>query len=297
MTRKSLTLVVLLVLLASPQAAAGPAANEASYSDPTGDSGLAPDIGAITVRNDDSGLLTFKVAVLNRSTLAAGDEIGVVFDADRDSTTGNPRGWDHVLGADAHGPFLLAWDEREEGFEPVEPRPAISYAWSPDVGFEIGIARAHLFGTVGFRFYALTFTDENDDDVDVVPDGDEVWTYSLALPFALELVPPRDELDTATAGAPRAGRAFTAGARVHRTDTGATITSGTVRCTATVAGKRLPASKGRFFRIIVGGASDRTQALCTWAIPKNARGKTFVGTVAVTFNGATVTKTFKARIR
>ena len=89
-------------------------------------------------------------------------------------------------------------------------------------------------------------------------------------------------------GRPRAGGAFTMQMTAVRNDTGATLQGGTVKCAAKAGGATLAARTHRF---------AGTAAVCSWAIPGSARGKTFRGSITVVFEGKKVTKTFSSLIR
>jgi hypothetical protein len=86
--------VVALVLTAS----AG-AVNSKGFTDPPGDSELAPDMTAVDVSNDDEGTLTVRVTVPNRDTWAPDDFLGVYLNTDGKTSTGcaNTHGGDYTL--------------------------------------------------------------------------------------------------------------------------------------------------------------------------------------------------------
>jgi hypothetical protein len=62
------------------------AANSASFTDPAGDVILAPDITALDVANDDSGLITIRETVAGGGL--PGDVVGVALDLDQNPDTG-----------------------------------------------------------------------------------------------------------------------------------------------------------------------------------------------------------------
>ena len=67
-----------------------------------------------------------------------------------------------------------------------------------------------------------------------------------------------------------AGKALTVAMRVTRSDTSASLTQGSIACTATLAGKPL-ALRSKGFK---SGAAG-----CTWVLPASARGKVLRGTI------------------
>jgi hypothetical protein len=73
-----------------------------------------------------------------------------------------------------------------------------------------------------------------------------------------------------------------------RSDTGATLRNGRVTCVGRAGTTRL---KARVARVVNG------QVTCTWTIPVKAKGKTFRGSAAVTFEGLKATRSLSARIR
>jgi hypothetical protein len=75
---------------------------------------------------------------------------------------------------------------------------------------------------------------------------------------------------------------------VVRDDTGATIRSGLVSCTARIGSARLRVPSGRF----VDG-----RATCILSVPSGATGRTLHGSISVVLAGKTVRRTFARRIR
>jgi len=86
----------------------------------------------------------------------------------------------------------------------------------------------------------------------------------------------------------RAGKLLDARLAVVRTDTGAQVRSGGVKCSAKVAGVRLRVRFARFR----GGLAE-----CSWRVPASAAHKILRGSVSVTFNGVTVTRAFSRRVQ
>jgi hypothetical protein len=96
--------------------------------------------------------------------------------------------------------------------------------------------------------------------------------------FAFTTVPQR----------PRAGRMLTASLGVRRLDTGATLRSGTIRCSARI-GRRPLRLAAKAFR--------RGRALCTWRIPNWARSRVIRGSVAVRQGTFEVERRFSKPVR
>lgn len=86
---------------------------------------------------------------------------------------------------------------------------------------------------------------------------------------------------------------------VIETDTGVLVYEGTVRCAATIGGRKVkPARRGQFIKLINVGQSEPADAdaSCAWNIPPGTAGKTIRGTITVTSQGMSVRKSFAARI-
>jgi hypothetical protein len=86
---------------------------------------------------------------------------------------------------------------------------------------------------------------------------------------------------------PRAGRLLTVSLGVLRVDTRAIVHSGTIRCSATIAGRRLRAARRAF--------SGR-RARCAWRMPSWARGFVVRGSIAVR-QGSQVERRFSKLVR
>jgi hypothetical protein len=86
-----------LVALVLTPAAGG--VNSKGFTDPPGDSELAPDITSVALSNDDEGTLTFRVTVPNRDTWAPDDFLGVYLNTDGNISTGcaSTHGGDYTL--------------------------------------------------------------------------------------------------------------------------------------------------------------------------------------------------------
>jgi hypothetical protein len=111
------------------------------------------------------------------------------------------------------------------------------------------------------------------------PARDEFWIYE-SRPLLVK------DFSTAPA-APRAGKPFALRLVAIRSDTGATLTTGALSCSSTIGGKPLrPRSRG-----FVG-----ERAVCTFAIPANAKRRTFRSTISVESGGTTLTRSVSGRV-
>ena len=102
----------------------------------------------------------------------------------------------------------------------------------------------------------------------------------ILTPFALKV-------KSISIGPARAGKPFTARALVMRSDFDVPVTEGNIGCAAKLAGRNYP-GKAKF-------AGDRVA--CTWRLPKQARGKRFVGSVSVTLEGVLAKRSFSVRVK
>ena len=71
-----------------PQALRRQSANSVSFTDATGDSGIAPDVTSVTAANDDSGTITITASIPNRAALSTNDMLLIVIDSDPEHRDG-----------------------------------------------------------------------------------------------------------------------------------------------------------------------------------------------------------------
>ena len=159
------------------------------------------------------------------------------------------------------------------------------------------VAKADIGGVNTFNFYVDSVQLDADGKVlasDTAPDGSAVYTYTLetAPPPPPPPPPPPAALKLkagATTFSPLkavAGRPLAVRVRVTRSDTGAGLASGTVKCQITVAFKPVRAV----------GTIRAGVATCSLRVPATARLKWLRGTVTVTSGGAKVLKAFSIRV-
>jgi hypothetical protein len=252
-----------LALLVVLPAGAGPSRSSAgsqTYNDPTGDSADAADISALTVSNDDAGLLTFRFTYANRAPGLTGDDaVIILLDTDRNEQTGDPDlGTEYAvffLASQQNG-VLLRWQNNE-----YQETPQTTFRATPD-GLQLQVNRREMGNTTAFDFGAVTFRDlEGNESADGIPDG-SLATYQLVLPQIRSVVPRYSPAN------PRAGRRFSVPGATVRLTNGQNVAPSTITCTARLAGRAL-----------------RPVGRCAWRIPANARGKRLVVTVTVTYQG------------
>ena len=288
-------LVLGLVALACAAVPAG-ASNTQTYQDSTGENPAAPDITTIVVSNDDAGMLTFQINIPNRPQYTRDQIIEVLVDTDANAATGDPQslGADYAIELSLGEIFLYKWDgtnfTRRVGDPPAT---TLIYQWAN--GVTIKISAAELGNTKKFNFGVLAISgvvwDEatgNADFTNAVFDSAPAASAGLWA-YEVKIAPAKLVLKTfaTTPSQPKAGRTYTVRMSATRSDTGATISGGSVTCTAKVGTKALKAKSAGF----VGG-----QAVCVFSIPSTAKGQTLRGTITITFEGKKLTRPFGGNV-
>ena len=282
-------LASLVALLTGTQAAA-----DVSFEDALGDQRnmeelIAPDITSVAVSNSTNGVIAFRVTIANHTTLPPRSRIAVLFDLDRRQATGF-TGFEYAFSheIDDAGQARLKferWDEANLEFDLLPTNELVS-EFSNGV-YTLHIPRGRLQNTLVFEFgmyaAALNLAAPTKSAVDDAPNT-ELWSYELVGLPAPRLSTQRLLVRPAQ---PIAGRSFTVQALVRRSDSGETVTSGSVSCTARVGTTRLRARGG------FGGS----RAQCVVTVPRNAKGKTLRGTLTVRAAGASLSRPFSYRIR
>ena len=289
-----------LLALAASAGASGtavlPASNSTTFRVPKAQDAQAPNITTITVANNDPGMITFRINVSNRPQLGADMLFDVFVDTDRRAATGSPNlaGVDYVIELAGGDVNLFKWDGTNFTRRGGDPSAAtLSYSYRRGVTFRI--SAADLGNTRGFRFFAaatsgvtvdpdtgdLDFTNAHDDTAHPAAGG--LYSFDVKLrPVRLVV---RDV--TPTPNVPAAGESFSVRLTAARSDTGARLKNGQVTCSGRVGGTTLASGAPHF-----AGA----QAVCSWKIPQTAKGKRFVGTIAVEFEGQRVARNLSARV-
>lgn len=285
---------------AAPGGQAAPASqlkNLVTFQDSVGEDSLAPDIVSVTVSNDDQGNLTFAISISNRPTFTADMLMQIVVDSDANPQTGDPN----VLGADyiiqlaaLGGPtsvILFRWNGTDYTAAGV---PQTSLVFSYANGATIKVSSADLGGTKRFNFAVLVLSglvvtptgdvDDTNSHFDLAPDpGHGFWPYDVKITPATLVVKSFGTKPLT----PKSGAPFTVFLVAARSDTGARVQSGTVRCKATIGFKPIR---------VKSSAVNSGRASCTWLIAKTAKGKRMRGSITLQSGGLRTTRTFSARI-
>jgi hypothetical protein len=291
--RRLLLLLVLGVALAAvPSIASGDSSragsNTTTFPDSIGEDVNAPDITNIVVSNDDAGMITFQVSIPNRPALTPDMFVLIFVDSDNNSTTGD-GGAEYVIDLEPGQVGLFQWN----GANYVQAASQASLTYSYASGATIHISAADLGKTKALAFAALAFSgfaldaNGNPDDTnlkrDSAPDpGHGMYMYRVLTKLVLT--------PTAFTLAPRpakAGRPFTVSLAANENDTKGPVTTGTVSCAASIAGKRLVATTH---------ALRNGVATCVWRLPATAKGRIVRGLITLTVQGTSLTRGFSARV-
>jgi len=245
-----------------------------TYDDDIEDSGNAPDFCAAEFVTNDNHTITMGIHAHNRSGFENGDSYGVYLDTDRNPATGGGGvGAEYEIVFDApRSAKLEQWNGTM--FDAALAR-ALPLAWVPDYGPVFVFLRTAVGAPAGFDF---VLTSANGLDTDRAPDTGS-WSFTVQ-PLTLKMKP-------LSVGPARAGQWLTVRARVLRSDYDEPLVEGKIGCAAKLSG-HLRAGKGRF---------AAARAVCSWRLPRNARGKRLTGTVSVAYQGVLVKRSFSVRVR
>lgn len=262
-------------------------ANPATFTDTSNDAGTAPDIRTVVVSNDAGGKYTFRINV-GQLTLPSNVLILILMDTDQNAATGN-AGADYVFACDeSDGSFaLLKWNGTT--FAAV---PSSTFSVTDDsTGVTASFNKSDIGNSSAMNFVVASVEGGQvaPGHTDLAPDSG-VWNYAQGAAAALTLT-------ASSARAPRtvkAGKTFIVVMLAARSDTGEYVNDeigGATSCKATVAGKPVKLLGAGFVE-----ATSPELAGCQFRAPKNAKRKTIRGSITVTFQDVSVTKTFSVRV-
>ena len=260
-TRVIITGAAVLFVLAAPSFGA---AAPVTYNDSTGDNPGGADIGAVTADLGADGKIAIELSIASMPQFGAQALAVVGIDTDRNADTGALFGGDYavVFGFEELSLDFLRWD----GSAYVDATGDVtSILGSGSV--KIQVHPDAIGGKTAFNFKVGVLTgDPETGQVDVAPDAGS-WAFEAKKVLTVDTVDAKF-----VPLAPRAGFVFQAPVvRITLSD-GTTILAPKYRCVAQLGGKLLR-GKGR------GG--------CTFALPKNAKGKRLLVTLFVTYKGVT----------
>jgi hypothetical protein len=252
-------------------------------TDAVGDHDAAPDITKVDVSDTRAGIIRFAITTPSHQTLRPSTWVEISFDVDRRRSTGD-GGVDAYVGVEGgRQAYAGRWSAAEDEF--VNASGSGVRASSAGGVVTVDVPRRFLQDVAGFDFYLVSGDsfDDEDNALDLAPDGDGWWKYTLANKPPLRLL----------AGAPKgvparpsAGKRFTVAVPVLRSDTLRPLTAGSATCTARVSGQALSAP-GR----VSGGF-----ARCTLSVPAGSSGA-LRGTMTVRSGRASVATRFTFAVR
>ena len=268
--------------------------NSVSFDVSPGPDAEAPAISNVTVSNDDQGLVTFKITIPNRPAWSNDMDLTLFLDTDQNPQTGATEydGAEYMIDLSFNSVDLATWNGT--GFHFLDQSPA-SLVWSYGSGVAtIKVKTGDITtGITGFNFYAVAvsgmtgtidkpdYTNAHYDFAPALNHG--VWNYPVRITSlqiaatALRLLPAH----------PKSGQPFSASMGVTSTIPAALARDGQITCTATLGSKRLVARAQ-------GISSGR--ATCSWQLPRGSKHKRLHGTVVVSVQGLSVSKSFTATV-
>jgi hypothetical protein len=275
----------------------------ADFADGAGDSAAAPDVTAVTISNDDQGLISFRITIPNRTALGPNDAIGIPIATDDPNAIRGRRDGDgatFVLGLDGQSAFLLAWNGVE--MAEVNPRPpSVTGSFSAGVATitvrqeDLAPGFPDMSVPVALNFYVLGIAFNGSDVLaqDEAPDGSALWSFRLGEPVRLIVT------SFAPKSTVKGGETLVVRMGLAHGDTGAAVRSGRVVCSARAGGRALRGTGGfSTIRLKVAGVPVQSRtASCSWKIPKTAKAKTVTGAVTVVQSGLRVSRSFSTRVR
>lgn len=266
-----------------PNVGRSPIAGVAASSvvDAAGDHDQAPDVASIRVSDAKDGWLSFAITTPNYETLP--DEEAIVLSIDTD---GNPKTGD--FGAEARlntlgGEILMQrWEKKtKEWVEDELPTRARVRNANHVITIDVHASELANPTRIGFSILSADLNSSLQTvlAVDFAPDDDSYYPYTLTNKPAVTLHAARL---VGTPSRPHAGKPFVVSLGVTRSDTHRGITSGSVSCSVSVGGHKVPAHGS-----VVGGAGR-----CSFVVPADVHGALVRGTITVRSGGKTVSSRF-----
>jgi hypothetical protein len=254
-----------------------------AITDAAGDQEAAPDITDVDIRDTKAGRIEFRVATPSHARLPASAWIELDFDVDRLRGTGS-FGVEAFVDLDNRGVNAGRWSTDERKFIRIRKSGVTARSAGGVVTFSV--PRRFLHDVARFDFYAISGYSTGDDDnaIDLAPNGDAWWKYTLANKAPLSL---RTGTPKAIPARPSAGRGFTVAVPVLRSDTARGITSGSAACKLRVAGRNFS----------VAGNVSAGFARCSLALPEAASGTVVRGSMTVRSSGKSTTAGFAFLVR
>jgi hypothetical protein len=151
-------------------------ANSQTYTDPTGDSGNAPDVTNVTVSNDDNGQIKFAITLANRTALSSSDGLLINMDTNGNFSDGL-GGADYGVVVASSGGALLSL----AGGNPTPVTPTQPFATSFATGVvTASVNKADIGNPTQLTFYIAATGDSGATFGDFAPDTGG-WTYQVTI--------------------------------------------------------------------------------------------------------------------
>ena len=251
-----------------------------NLADAIGDNDAAPDITKVDVNDTRAGTIRFAITTPSHQTLRPSTWVEVNVDVDRRRSTGD-GGVDAYVGVKGREAYVGRWSPSEDDFVDVTRSGVRASSTGGVVTFDV--PRRFLQNVAAFDFYLVSGDsfDDEDNAIDLAPNGDAWWKYTLANKPPVHLIAGTPKGIPAR---PSAGKRFAVTVPVLRSDTVRPITSGSAACTARVSGQVVRA-QGR----VSGGL-----ARCILSVPASVSGA-LRGTMTVRSGGASVGVRFTFR--
>jgi PASTA domain len=132
-----------------------PHSNSRMFYDPANDAGgLAPDIQAVSVQNDDAGGLGMTISTPGFPNLKPNTSVWVYLDTDQNPATGggpNVTGFDYAIFINGNDNSIRLGRWNGSIFDLSTPQSTLSGSWSS--GAQLAINRVELANTTGFNFW------------------------------------------------------------------------------------------------------------------------------------------------
>jgi len=282
----AVALAVACVVVSTAGASNAPPTN---YTDPTGDSGTAPDITNVAVTNDAHGGYTFTIDFATPYVNSA--SLTIAIDSDNNDNTGDPQalGADYIFADDyaSHLFDLAVWQSTD--FVEAPHLTAGVVVAKDNKSMTMTINKSDLGNSTSFDFFVISSDGAfGAGHTDTAPSGAGAFSYSAQKVFTLAAGSSHN-------GVAKAGGTWTVSLRAVRSDTHATVGSdGTIACKATEGSKKLAVVSHAFVSPGGGGGSS---AVCTFRVPKKPRGAAVRATVTVSEAGQSASKSFTAKTR
>jgi hypothetical protein len=282
----AIALAVACVVASSAGAITAPPTN---FTDPTGDSGTAPDITNIAVTNDDHGLYSFTIDFA--TPYVNSDNLTIAIDSDNNVNTGDTQalGADYLFEDDyaSHVFDLAVW--QATGFVEAPHATANVVVASNNKSMTMTINKSDLGNSTSFDFFVISSDGAFDaGHTDDAPSSAGAFSYNARTVFTLAAGASHN-------GVAKAGGTWTVSMHAVRSDTNATVGSeGTIACKATEGSKKLAVVSRSFVSSGGGGGSS---AVCAFRVPKKPRGAAVHATVTVSDAGQSASKSFTAKTR